>query len=393
LIRAGLCLLLVAAACRSTPPYRAHVTDDAGATYAAIEGDAKKVAPEDEALWRSELASACLKVGREEEAFASLHRASLIMGTLETTTAEDARAIFGAEATSTWRGDPYERCMNALYKGMLYWRRGDLDNASACFKRGLLADAWSEVGESQQDFAALMFLLGWVSHLRGRFEQARFSFEEARKIDPENPFFQAPDPDRDNVLIVADLGPGPVKFADGPYASIARFGMYEYPEGALELSIDGTSWGASSRATDLYHQAITRGKRVIDGIRKGKAVFKAGTEIAGTYFILRGANRHKGEDVAIGVGLLLLSALTRSEADTRCWSQLPAEIHVLPARLAPGPHRLTLRVLDHEGRPLPGWTQDFNVQVPPGVSLLYYFRTGNGHEIYGLTDVPTEKTR
>ena len=57
--------------------------------------------------------------------------------------------------------------MNALYKGVLYWRMGDLDNASACFKRGLLADGWSEAGEHQRDFEVLMFLLGWASALRG----------------------------------------------------------------------------------------------------------------------------------------------------------------------------------------------------------------------------------
>ena len=43
---------------------------------------------------------------------------------------------------------------------------------SACFKAGLLADAYSEVGAHQVDFAALSFLLGWVSYERGRTAQA-----------------------------------------------------------------------------------------------------------------------------------------------------------------------------------------------------------------------------
>ena len=395
MIRVGIGILLLVAACRSAPIYRAPVSADADVTYAAIVADGNRgIAPEDEALWRCELASAALNVGDEEVAFRALDRASRILGTLESTSAENARAIFGEEATKTWKGDPHERSMAALYKGLLYWRKGDLGNASACFKRGLLADAWSEIGESQTDFAVLSFLLGWVSHLRGRFEQARFSFKEAAGHNPENPFFADPRPEEFNVLAVIDIGRGPRKYATGPHNSVARYAQPPAHEAGLELTIDGDPWGASAPGTDLYTQAVTRGKKKIDGIRDGKAVFKSAAQIAGTWALIEGSSDRNDAMTAVGAGLLLLSALTNVEADIRYWSQLPAEVHVLPLYLSPGEHELELRALDWHGQIIRGWSRKFTVHVPPDRGdLLYYFRTGPRRTIHGLTDPTPEKKR
>jgi tetratricopeptide (TPR) repeat protein len=327
-------------------------------------------------------------IGDEEAAFRAIDGASRIMGTLESTSREDARAIFGEEATKTWKGDPYERCMNALYKGLLYWRRGDLGNAAACFKRGLLADAWSASGKHQRDFAVLAYLLGWVSHLRGQEEQASFSFREAAELKPENLYFADPRPDQDNVLVIVGLGRGPNKRADGHHGNIVRFDRRHYPEGGIEILEGNRSLGRSALATDLYRQAITRGNKKIDGIRRGKAVFKTASAVAGLALMDRGIARDRGELVAAGLGLLVLSVLTRAEADTRCWSLLPGELHVLPMRLEPGPHVLEVRVLDRSGRPLVGWARLFPVEVPPRGDSLYYFRTGLGRTVYGLTEHP-----
>ena len=343
------------------------------------------IAPEDEALYRCELASAAMAVGDEETAFRALDGASRIMGPLESTSAENARAIFGQESTKTWKGDPYERCMNALYKGLLYWRRGDLDNASACFKRGLLADGWSEAGEHQRDFEALAYLLGWVSALRGEPEQAAFSFREAAELRPGNPWLVEARPDRFNVLVVADIGRGPFKYADGADGSLVRFARPPSEERGIEILVDGVPMGRSEPATDLTYQAITRGKRVLDGIRAGKAVFKTGTAVAGIIVLDEGLRKNKGELVALGAGLLLLSVLTRAEADTRCWVQLPAEIHVLPLSIDPGRRRLTVRALAADGAPIPGWERDFEVEVPPSPDTVYWFRTGLNRRIFGLT--------
>jgi len=361
-------------------------------TYRMRLADEAHVAEEDRALWMCEVASAALWAGDDAGAFRALDDASRIMGTLESSAREDRRAILGQEATKTWKGDPYERCMAALYKGLLYWRAGDLDNASACFKAGLLADGWSADGEAQEDFAALSFLLGWVSALRGKEEQARFSFREAAEHCPQNPYLADPRPFEDNVLVVADIGRGPRKYAEGVGDNLVRFAPCPHPDRGLDVLVDGIPMGRSAPATDLFLQAITRGKKVIDGIRKGKAVFKGGTYVAGAIVLNEGLRRDKKNLVAIGAGLLVLSALTQAQADTRSWSSLPAAIHVLPLSIPPGPHRLEVRALDERGNPLPGWSRTFDVDVPDRPGTLYWFKAGPGRTISGLAG-PTEETR
>jgi len=392
LLRGTACLpaaLLLAAGCRARGDFRPQEEPfwrgDAAAAYASLEAAGKAgIPPENEALWRCQIGTVALCLGDEANAFRALHAASAVMGTLESTPAESARAILGAEATKTWKGDPHERCMNALYKGLLYWRRGDLDNAAACFRRGLLADGWSEAGDAQVDFAALQFLLAWVSDLRGDAEQARFSFEEAAQNAPDNPYAKDPRPGERNVLAVIDVGRGPVKVAEGAHGEIARYYAQEHSDFGVEILVDGISRGRSARATDLYTQAMTRGKRVLDGIRKGKAVFKEGATIAGAVVLSEGMRERKWEKAAMGAGLLLLAVLTRAEADTRHWSLLPAEVHVLPLAIPPGRREITVRALDRAGNPIPGWERTFVAEVPARRDTLYYFRTVGPATVHGL---------
>ncbi len=384
-----LLLLVAVGACRSRPPYRApdepFRRGDPAGTLRRLQAEGQEgIAPEDEALWRCEAGAAALCAGDEEAAFRVLHAASAILGTLESSSAENARAIFGEEATKTWKGDPHERCMNALYKGILYWRRGDLDNAAACFKRGLLADGWSEAGEHQQDFAVLSFLLAWASDRRGLEEQARFSFEEAARNQPDNRAFKNPRPRERNVLAVVEIGRGPTKVAEGLNGSIARYYAHDTQERGMEFLLDGRPIGRSGRGTDLYLQAITRGKRVLDGVRKGKAIFKEGAKIGGIIVAYEGARRRDWGMAAVGVGAILFSALTNAEADTRHWVLLPGEVQAVPLSIPPGPHTLTVRVLDGSGRAIPGWERDFSVDVADSQDTLYYFRSGGRRTIHAL---------
>ncbi|MHC4957134.1 MAG: COG3014 family protein [Planctomycetota bacterium] len=382
--------LLFATACRG-PVYRAPVYSDAERTYRAILADQNRVPPEDRALWQCELGLAALETGKEQVAFDALHAASKTMGTLESDSHEEARAIFGAEATKTWKGDPHERSMNCLYKGLLYWRRGDLGNASACFKRGLLADAHSNLGRHQRDFAALSFLLGWVSELRGKPEQARYNFKEAARANRKNPYFKEVDPRDFNILAVVDIGRGPMKFADGRHGHLARFSPRNYRDGGVAVFIDGQRVGFSYPATDIYYQATTRGKQTLDDVRKGKAVAKSATKTAGIASLGAGWVRNRPELMAIGLGLMMISDLIQAKADTRHWSMLPAQIHVLPIRVDPGPHTVRVQALDRSGKPIRGWEQSFPVTVDPTDSL-WWFRTGRRDDVHALCDPPAKAT-
>jgi tetratricopeptide (TPR) repeat protein len=278
--------------------------------------------------------------------------------------------------------------MSGYYKGILYWRRGDLDNASACFKSGLLADGYSEIGEHQVDFAALSFLLGWVSYERGRTEQARYSFDEAREHAPENLLYDDPQPGQHNILTVVEIGEGPRKIRTGLHGSVARFERQEPVMAAVEFRVDGVSQGVSAPATDLYHQATTRGKQVLDGIRKGKAIFKTTATTAGVVMVDKGARDNDTGLLIAGAGALLAGALMNPAADVRYWSLLPGSIQFLPLRLAPGMHEVEILALDAAHRPIAGWGRKFNVNVTERDDQLWWVRTYFGQRIDGLFDPP-----
>jgi tetratricopeptide (TPR) repeat protein len=377
--------LVFAAGCRTTSEYTAPHASTPELTYQAIVADGQRgVAKEDEALWACELGTAAMMVGREEEAWKAFHLASGTMGTLESSGTEARRAILGEEATKRWKGDPHERCMAAYYKGILYWRRGELDNAAACFKSGLLADSYSSVGEHQVDFAALSFLLGWVSWVRGSDEQARYSFREAAEHAPHNLLFDDPEPQDHNVLALLEIGQGPRKVRTGSYGSIARYEELPCVARAVEIRVDGVSQGVSAKATDIFEQAMTRGTKRIDGIRKGKAIFKVTATTTGIVLIDKGARENDSGLMIAGAGALLAGALTNPTADIRHWTLLPAEIHVLPLRMAPGVHEVEVLALDEEHRPIPGWSRTFQTTVGPRPGQLWWFRAQPGLTIHGL---------
>ena len=52
-----------------------------------------------------------------------------------------ARGLFAAERTKPFIGEPYERVMAYYYRGILYWRDGQPDNARACFRSGQVIDS------------------------------------------------------------------------------------------------------------------------------------------------------------------------------------------------------------------------------------------------------------
>ena len=58
-----------------------------------------------------------------------------------------ARSLFSPESSKVFIGEPYERVMAFYYRGLLYWRDGQPDNARACFRSAQLLDSDAESGE------------------------------------------------------------------------------------------------------------------------------------------------------------------------------------------------------------------------------------------------------
>lgn len=325
----------------------------------------------DDCLDRNEAGTVALMQGDVAAAHRHFEEAFHAMDDLSSTTGETVGALVGPESSKRWKGDPYERCMNAYYLGVSYWLAGDPDNAAASFKAGLLRDADSEKGEAQSDFAALWFLLGMAQRDARHEDKGAAALAKAHALLPKAAGLDPTKAADADVLVVVDLGLGPAKVATGEHGSVVRFHRRAYRAAYAEVTADGKPLGRTERAADVYQQAVTRGDKVIDHVNQGKAVFKDAAVIAGAVVLDESGSRRS--DV-IGLGLLLAGILTPAEADVRQWATLPGEIQVLVAKLAPGEHELKVDVRDASGAPLADEARTLRVTVREGRTAFAWTR-------------------
>ncbi len=292
---------------------------------------------------------------------------------LSATTGETVTAMVGPESSKRWKGDPYERCMNAYYLGVTYWLKGDADNAAASFKAGLLRDADSEAGAAQSDFALLWYLMGEAQRQALHNDRGQAALRTASELRPGNPHLAAAEKTDANFVLALDMGLGPRKVASGPHGSHVRFEPRIYAGSYAEVSANGTALGRTSPASDTYHQAVTRGDKTLDHVNEGKAVFKDAAVIGGA--IVLDQSRSRGTD-AFGVALILLGLATRADADTRQWDTLPGEVQVFRAQLEPGEYEVFIDVRDRSHHALPSRSQRLTVQIRDGHTTFAWARSG-----------------
>jgi tetratricopeptide (TPR) repeat protein len=342
---------------------------------------------ENRALVLDVLAQCELMQGDTEAAWRDFFAAAQIMGNWQVSGGEEVAAIVGSEGSKTYKGDPYEKAMNAFYLGMCFLWRGEPDNARASFKKGILADAESSDEKYQADFTLLFWLAGRMSRLMGLPQEAADFYNEARTADEfsrehgsrgdsPNPLLQ--DPERGNLMVLCECGMGPEKYAAGDQGELARFRPRWHPAARAQAWLDGKLIGPGYMLVDVDYQARTRGGTEMEGIRKGKAVFKTATAVAGVTALALAAGDHSNagaRDKAIaGFGLLLLSALTSSSADVRHWPTLPSTVQGIAIETTPGNHTLRIQFLDASGRVLNDLDQSWSVHVPEAGESWYLFR-------------------
>jgi hypothetical protein len=306
------------------------------------------------ALFLTGLGQTELLGGKLEPARQHISEAARIMGTWATSGGETTGAVLGQEGSKTWRGDPHEKAMNAFYLGLLHWWRGEPDNARAAFKAGILADAESDEGEAQVDFALLFWLAGRASLLMGLRGDAEQFFQEARNarafaVRNGARGSSAPaildDPGAGNLIVLAEFDLGPAKVQGGEHGEYAVVAPREVWHDRAEVFVDGASVGEPMLLVDLDYQARTRGGREMAGIREGKAVFKDVTETAGTVLLYAGMlDRDRGarDKLLAGGALLLASLFSRPEADVRHWEILPQRVAALAVAVEPGRHEVRI---------------------------------------------------
>jgi len=252
--------------------------------------------------------------------------------------AEKALSLWYQEGMKDFKGEPYERAMAYYYRGLLYFRKGDFENARASFLGGLIQDSMAVEERFRQDFALLTFMAGWASQMNGDIARAREFYEETKSY---NSSFVPPSPE-DNVLIIAESGGAPRKITDGKSREILRFVRGYSPGQPVEIKVFN-KYHEAQKIEDIYRQAITRGKREIDRINKGKAEYKETTDavgdvaiVAGAATVYAGAGTGNRDASLVGLAIMGVGLLTKAtasameaDADTRQWTNLPDSAFIL----------------------------------------------------------------
>jgi tetratricopeptide (TPR) repeat protein len=245
--------------------------------------------------------------------------------------AKAARSKWTSEGIKDYKGEPYERVMAYYYRGLLYLREGDYQNARASFVAGEYQDTMSEAEEFQGDFALMNYLAGWSSYCAGDPGMADDAFALAEKVNPA-----IHRPQGETTLVVAELGQAPVKFGRGLSGRLLTF-VEADQGGADETVAVVVGQGKQLRAitlpeySNLAFQATTRGGRAFDAILDGKASLQNGMRNTAEVGYLMTQSGVLPLQVA-GLLVTLVSGgahgKIKPDADVRAWDTLPRQVAV-----------------------------------------------------------------
>ncbi len=329
--------------------------------------------PKDKLLWQYRTAAAAMRQGKFDVAKPLLDDALL---TLQGVYGKDAearksRSLFNKESRKTFIGEPYERSMAFFYRGIIYWRDSEPDNARACFRSAEFEDSDAENKEFAGDWVLPDYLDGFITAQLGgdgsdALKRARSNSKNINLPD-YNP--------KVNTVILIEFGPGPLKYASGEYRQELRINARSSPIIAARVRTGSVNLPVAP-TDDVSFQATTRGGRVMDHVLANKAVFKSATDTAGNVAIASGAilagtqqGRHNvGDEVGLGLVLAglaskIFSAAANPEADTRTWDNLPQYISCAMMTLPPGEHALTVEFLEAGDRMVANLTKQITVNI------------------------------
>lgn len=275
--------------------------------------------------------------------------------------ARKARSLWYSEGTKNFLGEPYERAMAFYYRGLLDLQKADYENARASFKSAMIQDSFAEEQQDRADFALMLFLEGWASHLNGDRSLANEAWNELKTMRPD---FVAPAANH-SALVLAESGKAPRKLADGIGHNLLVYRRGKrFKEQRVKIVSSGTLLYPME---DIYLQASTRGARPIDSVLDGQIRFKktnakrgsvltdVATGAANTFSYITGERASTGVFGAMqlaGTVALAFSSGARAEADTRYWDNLSDAVHITTLPAAEVSDELSLEYLNSKAAAL-----------------------------------------
>jgi hypothetical protein len=338
-------------------------------------------APEkDRVLWQYRTGLAALRKGDIAEAERlfddALLRVGSVLGGGPDKSARKSRGYFSEEAKKTFLGEPYERVMAYFYRGILYWMKGEPDNARACFRNAQIQDSDTENRRYANDWVLMDYLDGFVGakYFGDDGAEAFKRAEESFKLGKLPPYSKS-----SNTLVFLEFGKGPMKYASGEHSEQLRIRPGHSTVTGAWIKVDNKAIRIAPY-DDVNYQATTRGGRIMDHILANKAVFKSTTDDLGTAAIISGAvvgTQTRNAEVGLGLvaaGILskVVAAATTPNADTRTWENLPGYISFAAIDLPPGPHTATVEFTDAAGNVLPSMTRTINFNVSAGNDAVLF---------------------
>jgi tetratricopeptide (TPR) repeat protein len=274
-------------------------------------------------------------------------------------------AVLVDEKIKVWRGEPFERAMANFYLGLIYYMQHDYNNARAAFENALFklkdydqkSDDKDQFREADSNFVIATIMLGRCWQHLGRDDLARAQFDAVIKERPDlEPLANYDRNAESNLLLVVEYGHGPYRKtnADG---SILGFAPKPDEVGAIPspyVQVDGL-WvnphPFHEAPLDLLAMAQDRKWQSIDTIRAVKSAVGTGLLAAGAVEGVRGLDESGGRqrtDLIVGASLLAAGAVLKatSQSDVRGWDMLPRTIFLIPLRVSPGTHDVTVQFRD-----------------------------------------------
>jgi len=253
--------------------------------------------------------------------------------------AKRAKSLWSAEKVKDFKGEPYERSMAFYYRGLLYLRAADYENARASFLEAQFQDTQSEKEEFAGDFAMMDLLAGFSS----RCAEDSTRDAELTKAAVSRDGTLAPLAESNHrFLAIVETGAAPRKEAKGKHSE-QMVVTDPGPSGALVLRSGERELGPTVLAGDVYYQASTRGGRPVQAILDGKAQFKDATDDIGDVALTTssiasqlGSSAGSLAGSYVGLGMMafglaskIASAATTPDADVRYWETLPRDVYAV----------------------------------------------------------------